>query len=218
LPAYAALAFIAVLPGAAFGRPDALHSRAHPIGSRAAHRRGQGSLANPAPAPHLHHRRTDHHAIDLFSFYLPIYGRSIGLSASAIGAISDAGRGGLRGALVDARLATHFGERRLLAVSVVMAGLAYLPSDGRESFRAGLMAFVLGWAWAAGSPLSIILTYNDSLPAAPRGAGLRLAVTKLTQIAVPLVFGSLGTRRRFPGFWSNACSSDRRLLSAKKGP
>jgi hypothetical protein len=88
-----------------------------------------------------------------------------------------------------------------------MAGVTYLafPMVGNP-FVLGLMSFVLGLGLGSGQPLSIILTYNDSPPGrAGEALGLRLAVNKLTQIAVPLAFGSLGTAAGvFPVFWANA--------------
>ena len=55
------------------------------------------------------------------------------------------------------------------------------------------------------SPLTIILTYNYAPPGRSGEAlGMRLTVNKLTQIAVPLVFGAMGSAYGlFPVFWAN---------------
>jgi cyanate permease len=71
--------------------------------------------------------------IDLYNFYLPIYGRSIGLSASAIGIVR-----GMQAAAAFAvrlwlpRLAKRFSEQRVLTASLIVAGVTYLGFPGAE--------------------------------------------------------------------------------------
>ena len=146
--------------------------------------------------------------IDLYNFYMPIYGRSIGLSASVIGIVL-----GMQAAaafvvrLWMPRLAGRYGEHRVLTASLLVAGVTYLAFPMVENaFLLGLISFVLGLGLGCGQPLSIILTYNHA-PASRAGEalGLRLTVNKFTQIVVPVVFGSLGTAAGiFPVFWLNA--------------
>ena len=146
--------------------------------------------------------------IDLFGFDMPIYGRSIGLSASSIGAVlAMQAAAAFCVRLWMPRLAMRFGERRLLAASLVVAGTTYFAFPMFQNVvLLGVISFLLGLGLGSGQPLSIILTYNYSPPGrAGEALGMRLAVNKLTQIAVPLVFGSLGTAGGvFPVFWSNA--------------
>ncbi|MDB5763026.1 MAG: transporter [Herminiimonas sp.] len=146
--------------------------------------------------------------IDLFNFYMPIYGRSIGLTASVIGVII-----GMQAAAAFAvrlwmpRLSRLHGEKRVLTWSLLMAGVTYFlfPVFEHPVILAAI-SFLLGLGLGCGQPLSIILTYNHSPPGqAGEALGMRLTVNKLTQIAVPLVFGSLGTAFGiYPIFWSNA--------------
>ncbi len=134
--------------------------------------------------------------IDLFNFYMPIYGHSIGLSASVIGLIV----GMQAAAAFVVRLwmpwmAEKYGEMRILTWSLLMAGTTYMlfPAFENPFVLAGI-SFLLGLGLGCGQPLSIILTYNHSPPGRSGEAlGLRLTVNKFTQIAVPLVFGSLGS-------------------------
>ena len=146
--------------------------------------------------------------IELFGFYMPLYGRSIGLSASSIGVVlAMQAVAAFCVRLWMPRLAMRFGERRLLAASLAMAGVTYFAFPMFENpFVLGAISFFLGLGLGSGQPLSIILTYNDSPPGrAGEALGMRLAVNKFTQIAVPVVFGSLGTAGGvFPVFWSNA--------------
>lgn len=147
-------------------------------------------------------------AIDLFNFYMPIYGRSVGLQASAIGSII-----GMQAAaafvvrLWMPRLAKTYGEARVLTWSLLMAGSTYLlfPMFDQPLVMAAV-SFLLGLGLGCGQPLSIVLTYNNSPPGRVGEAlGIRLAVNKFTQISVPILFGSLGAAFGiFPVFWSNA--------------
>lgn len=147
-------------------------------------------------------------AIDLFNFYMPIYGRMIGFQASTIGVII-----GMQAAaafvvrLWMPWLAKTYGEQRVLTWCLLMAGCIYFlfPVFEQPVIMAAV-SFLLGLGLGCGQPLSIVLTYNYS-PSGRAGEalGIRLAVNKFTQIAVPLVFGSLGTAFGiFPVFWSNA--------------
>jgi MFS family permease len=133
--------------------------------------------------------------IELFSFYLPIYGRSIGLSPSQIGMVLSCYA--VAGFLVRSilhRLARRYTELGVLTASLFLAGLAYtlLPAL-REAVLLGLAAFTLGLALGSAQPLTIILTYNHA-PAGRSGEalGMRIMANKVTQIGVPLAFGGLG--------------------------
>lgn len=145
--------------------------------------------------------------IELFTFYFPVYGRAIGLSASAIGMVMASYavaafivRIGVR------RAARRVGELGVLTASLFVAGTTYLlvPMVSHAILLA-LMAFLLGLGLGCAQPLTIMLTYSH----APRGRsgealGMRLTVNKLTQIAVPLVFGGLGSAFGLvPVFWAN---------------
>jgi MFS family permease len=69
-----------------------------------------------------------------------------------------------------------------------------------------LVAFVLGLGLGSAQPLTIMLTYHH----APEGRsgealGMRLTVNKITQIAIPVVFGGIGALFGLaPVFWANA--------------
>jgi MFS family permease len=145
--------------------------------------------------------------IELFTFYFPVYGRSIGLSASAIGMVMAS----YAVAAFIVRMGMHRAARRLgevgvLTASLFMAGATYLlvPLVAQAPLLA-LVAFLLGLGLGCAQPLTILLTYNHA-PSGRSGEalGLRLTVNKLTQIAVPVVFGGLGsTFGLIPVFWAN---------------
>ena len=133
--------------------------------------------------------------IELFSFYLPIYGSAIGLAPSVIGMILSTHA--VAGFIVRAfmhRLAQRYTELGVLTGSLFVAAVAYLvvPALGDAWLLAGA-AFVLGLALGSAQPLTIILTYNHA-PAGRAGEalGMRIMANKITQIAVPLAFGGFG--------------------------
>ena len=133
--------------------------------------------------------------IELFSFYLPIYGRSIGLTPSVIGMILSSYA--VAGFIVRSfmhRLAARYTEVGVLTASLFVAALTYfaLPALG-AGWLLVAAAFALGLALGSAQPLTIILTYNHA-PAGRSGEalGMRIMANKVTQIAVPLAFGGFG--------------------------
>jgi predicted MFS family arabinose efflux permease len=146
--------------------------------------------------------------IELFSFYLPIYGRSIGLSASSIGIVlSGYAAAAFAVRLVMHRIAQRYTEIGVLTGSLFVATLAYalVPFLSSAPILV-LVAFLLGLGLGSAQPLTIMLTYEH----APKGRsgealGMRVTVNKVTQIAVPLLFGGIGSAFGLaPVFWSNA--------------
>lgn len=146
--------------------------------------------------------------IELFSFYMPVYGQSIGLPASRIGLVlSGYAAAAFVVRLVMHQLAQRFTEAGVLAGSLFIATATYaLFPFLSDAPMLVLMAFVLGLGLGSAQPLTIMLTYNQ----APQGRsgealGLRLTVNKITQISIPLVFGGIGTAFGVaPVFWANA--------------
>jgi MFS family permease len=133
--------------------------------------------------------------IELFQFYLPIYGRSIGLAPSVIGMILSSYA--VAGFIVRSfmhRLAQRYTEVGVLTGSLFVAALAYFIVPGlADGWLLAAAAFALGLALGSAQPLTIILTYNHA-PAGRSGEalGMRIMANKVTQIAVPLAFGGFG--------------------------
>jgi len=146
--------------------------------------------------------------MELFNFYMPIYGHSIGLQASVIGIIiSMQAAAAFVVRIWMPALARRFGEEPVLKASLIVAGATYFMFPlFQNPVMLAAMAFLLGLGLGCGQPLSTILTYNYALPGRVGEAlGLRLAVNKVTQLAVPLAFGTLGTAFGIvPIFWCNA--------------
>jgi len=134
--------------------------------------------------------------IDLYAFYMPIYGHGIGLSATMIGVVL--------GAFASAtfvvrillpRLVRRLGEERTMTASLYMGGAVFLLFPFVHQVPALLvLSFALGLGLGVGQPLSLIMTYNRA-PAGRAGEalGVRFSVVNFTHMVIPLVFGSIGS-------------------------
>jgi MFS family permease len=147
-------------------------------------------------------------AWDLFQFYFPVYGHSIGLSASAIGAVL----GVFALATFTVRfvlpgLAKRYTEAQVLTAGIFIAAFAFVlfPFFSNAYILAGV-AFVLGLGVGCGQPMSMSLIYA----LAPAGrqaeaAGLRVTANNVTHLIIPVLFGSLGTAFGYgPVFLTNS--------------
>lgn len=146
--------------------------------------------------------------LELFNFFLPIYGHYSGLSASQIGVCMGAFAAALllvRG--VMPMLTRRSSEEAVLSGSLFLAAGTALLFPLVSSFALLMvMSFVLGLGLGCGSPLSMILAYNRAPPGRSGEAmGLRQTVNKATEVAMPIVFGSLSTALGMPPvFWMEA--------------
>ncbi len=147
-------------------------------------------------------------AWDLYNFYLPVYGHSVGLSASAIGMIlATFSAATLVIRLVLPMMAKRRDEIRILTVAIFVASVAYLLFPFfRNAWALAAISFLLGLGLGIGQPLSMNLIYN----LAPAGrtseaAGIRVTVNNMAHVTIPLVFGGIGSALGFTAvFISNA--------------
>ena len=148
-------------------------------------------------------------AWDLYLFYFPIYGHSIGLSASAIGTIIStfaAAVFAIRVALPG--LTRRFSEFQILLYAIGFAGAVFILFPlFRDPYLLAASSFLLGLGCGVGQPMSMSLIYGLAPPGrASEGAGLRVTFNHFTHLVVPLAFGGIGTAFGFaPVFFS--CSA-----------
>jgi len=134
-------------------------------------------------------------ALDLFQLYMPLYGHSVGLSASAIGLVL--GAFAFATFVVRAMitwLVRRFGEEPTLVASMFAAAAScVLIPFFTNVWVLAAIAFAFGLGLGLGQPLSVMLTYNYS-PAGRAGEalGLRIAVNNVVHVAVPVAFGAAG--------------------------
>lgn len=143
--------------------------------------------------------------LDLYNLYLPLYGRAIGLSATAIGLVIAAfGVAEFVVRLLIPRIAALWGERSLIAAALALAcaALAAIPLSASAPLLAAA-SFAAGLGLGCGQPLTMILAFN----AAPRGRSaeaiaMRLSVSYGTHVVIPPLFGAADTALGVaPVFW-----------------
>jgi len=135
-------------------------------------------------------------AWDVYQFFMPIYGRSLDLSATAIGAIMSA----FAVSIILVRLVLpfvvrHTGEVQLLTYAMfVAAGAFCLFPLFTGAWALAAASFLLGVGCGVGQPLSMTLVFNASPKArAAEATGMRITVNQVTHFAIPLLFGVVGS-------------------------
>jgi MFS family permease len=133
---------------------------------------------------------------DLFQFYMPIYGRAAGLSASAIGMVLGSfAVAAFIVRLVMPRMVNRWGADTVLVWALFVGGAAYLVFPVfHDALLLAAVALVLGLGLGCSQPVSLMLIYDR----APKGRsgealGLRLTINNFMHITIPLFFGAIGT-------------------------
>jgi MFS family permease len=147
-------------------------------------------------------------AWDVYQFFLPLYGHSQGLSATAIGVVMSA----FAVAIISVRAllpfaVRRFGEVELLTYAMFVASAAFcLFPLFHGAWALAAISFFLGIGCGVGQPLSMSLVFSAS----PKGrvaeaTGMRITFNQVTHFVIPLVFGALGSAAGFPAvFLTNA--------------
>ena len=147
-------------------------------------------------------------AWDVYQFFMPIYGRAHGLSATAIGVVMSA----FAVAIILVRIVLPFalrrtGEVQLLTYAMFVAGAAFcLFPLFHSSPTLAAASFLLGVGCGVGQPLSMTMVFNTS----PKGrageaTGMRITVNQVTHFMIPLLFGAMGSVAGFAAvFLTNA--------------
>jgi MFS family permease len=147
-------------------------------------------------------------AWDMFTFAIPVYGSSIELSASSIGLVFasfSAATFLIRGLLpaISRRLSAW----PLLAASLAIAAGSFLMFPLLKSAVLLMaVAFFLGLGLGMSQPMVMSLLHN-TVPQGRVGEaiGVRMTMVNISQIAIPLLFGALGTALGMvPVFWATA--------------
>ena len=145
---------------------------------------------------------------DLFQFYFPVYGHSIGLSASVIGTVLGVF------ALATFAIRTvlpamlkRMSEAEILTIAILVAACAFgLFPFFQNPYALAAVSFLLGLGLGCGQPMSMSLIYAMAPPGrAAESAGLRVTVNNVMHLVMPLLFGSMGTAfGYYPVFISNS--------------
>jgi predicted MFS family arabinose efflux permease len=145
---------------------------------------------------------------DLFQFYLPIYGHSVGLSASAIGSVlATLAVASFVVRLFLARLVKQVPAEKLLAWVFCLGaiGFALVPFFTHPVALAAI-AFFFGLGMGIGIPLTVMLMFSRSAEGrSGQTLGLRLTANNFVRVTGPIVFGAVGSAFGLPPvFWINA--------------
>ena len=146
--------------------------------------------------------------IDLFHFYMPIYGHYIGLSASQIGivlAVFSAASFVVR--VWMPAIVKRMGAEKVLITSMFVAAATYLAVPYiTHMVLLCAICFVLGLGTGCGQPLALSMIYERA-PGGRSGEalGLRATLNNFTHMVTPLLFGVIGTAFGVaPVFWCNS--------------
>jgi predicted MFS family arabinose efflux permease len=142
---------------------------------------------------------------DLFQFYIPIYGHSIELSASAIGGILAmvAVAAFVVRLFIPALLNRVSGEKLLAHVFFMGAvGFALVPF-AKDALVLGAIAFLFGLGMGIGIPLTVILMFSRAAGGrSGQTLGLRLTANNFVRVTGPMVFGVVASAFGLPVvFW-----------------
>jgi len=131
---------------------------------------------------------------ELFALFIPLYGSSLGLSATFIGMLLATYAGAtfvVRIALP--RLVQRFGEEGVLCGALGCAALVgVLMITTAQPWVLLALAAAFGFSLGCGMPLSMALTYARAPDGrAAEAIGMRQTVNKSVEVTVPVCFGAL---------------------------
>ncbi len=147
---------------------------------------------------------------DLHTIVIPIYGTSIGLSASQIGIILASFAAATFVARLSIRwIIRQFTEHQVLTLALFIAAIVYaaLPFS-HDATTLMALSFCLGLGLGMSQPMVMSLLHSHAPPGRMgEAAGVRMSLVQSMAVAVPLAFGTLGaTVGLAPVFWSvGAC-------------
>jgi predicted MFS family arabinose efflux permease len=147
--------------------------------------------------------------LDIFQFYIPVYGNSHGLSASAIGVVvAMCAVGGFAArTILPALIARLRHEETVLAYALVIGGLSFVAVPFVTSAVAlSVISFAFGFGLNVSQPISLMIMYARS-PEGRSGEalGVRFTVDNATKLVGPVIFGAIAAAFGVAAlFWINA--------------
>jgi MFS family permease len=168
----------------------------------------RNTLTNPGVWPVLVASSLAQTGLDIFQFYMPVYGHAHGLSASAIGVvIAMCAVGGFAARMFLPSLIARLNEEKVLAYALVLGGCSLMTVPFVTTAVAlSIIAFVFGFGLNVSQPISLMIMYARS-PEGRSGEalGVRLAVDNATKLVGPVIFGALAAAFGVATlFWINA--------------
>lgn len=135
-------------------------------------------------------------AMELFPFFVPLFGHALALQASTIGwLLGSSSMAAVLVCLMLPRLAARYSEERLLGVCFVGSAFAFsmLPLAPAAAWLA-VVCILFGLGMGGGQALSTMLMYKRSTPGQPGAAmGLRMMTNSATRVAGPPLLGFIAS-------------------------
>ena len=168
----------------------------------------RSTLTNPGVWPVLAASSLAQSGLDIFQFYIPVYGDTHGLSASAIGVvIALCAVGGFAARMILPQLIAWLNEERVLAYALVVGGLSLATVPFVTTAVAlSAIAFCFGFGLNVSQPISLMIMYARS-PEGRSGEalGVRFATDNATKLVGPVIFGAIAAALGVAAlFWINA--------------
>jgi MFS family permease len=159
-------------------------------------------------------------AWDLHMIVIPVYGETIGLTASQIGLIlASFGAATFLVRLSMRWIVRRASEHQVLTLALVIAGVVYLMFPFSHSAPTLMaLSFCLGLGLGMSQPMVMSLLHTHAPPGRMgEAAGVRMSLVQAMAVAVPLAFGALGaTVGLTPVFWSvGACLAAGGILTRR---
>jgi len=168
----------------------------------------RSTLTNPGVWPVLAASSLAQSGLDIFQFYIPVYGDAHGLSASAIGVVvALCAVGGFAARVILPQLIAWLNEERVLAYALVLGGLSLATVPFVTTAVAlSTIAFFFGFGLNVSQPISLMIMYARS-PEGRSGEalGVRFAADNATKLVGPVIFGAIAAALGVAAlFWINA--------------
>jgi predicted MFS family arabinose efflux permease len=131
---------------------------------------------------------------ELFVLFIPLYGSSLGLSATFIGVLlATFSAASFLVRIVLPRLVARFGEEGVLSCALGFAAvIGVLTISTQQPWLLLVLTAAFGLSLGCGMPLSMALTYARAPDGrAAEAIGMRQTVNKSIEVTVPIGFGAL---------------------------
>jgi DHA1 family multidrug resistance protein-like MFS transporter len=165
-------------------------------------------ITNPGIWPVIAASSLAHTGLELFAVYIPVYGKALALSASAIGSILAASAvGGFASRLVLPALVARSSGEKVLAYALIVGGVSICAIPFTQSiFVLCALAMVFGCGLNCSQPIVMTLMYARSPEGrAGEALGLRFAIDNIVRLAAPVIFGFVASGAGLAAvFWVSA--------------
>lgn len=166
------------------------------------------TLTNPGVWPVLVASSLAQTGLDIFQFYIPVYGHAHDLSSAAIGVvIAMCAVGGFAARVILPAWIARRNEEKVLEQALILSGLSFvLVPFFTSAFALSLIGLVFGFGLNVTQPISLMIMYARS-PEGRSGEalGVRFAADNATKLVGPVIFGAIAGALGVPAlFWINA--------------